>query len=280
MIRQTAIPDAQQIHGTIEASEVTTGDIVFCARPSPLQDLFTRAGEPWRHVGMAIVVDGVPSIIEVSGPKFDVRPIAAVLDSATAAAIARFGFEGRPYAAKAANWCFEHAHQEQTYAWDDVILAGFIAVTRRFSLPHDQPRLERVVDAAVSTLAAHQTNRVQTQQAAANSYSCSAFVVAAFQEVGYPIDFDLSLPRAEDVRPSLWEIARAGERPLRSAHGSRISATQSAGLARSLITGLMAAQQCATKPNSNIDRSRWHRWASPGDIWRSSSEMERLELLV
>lgn len=278
METETPRPDAQRIDGTISIGEVRTGDVVFCASPSLLQDLFTRAGEPWRHVGMAMVLNGVPSIVEVAGPNFRVRPLADALSTVTEAAVGRIDSVDRHHAERAAEWCGTHLGIEQVYAWDDVILAGFIAVTRRFSIAEDQERLERMVSAAVSDLADHQRGRIARANCDQQSYSCSAFVVAAFLNAGYSIDFDLGRTRAEGMRPSYWELIRAGERPLRSACGSRITMGQGADTVRSLVKGMLAAPEGLIAAGNELNRFEWYRWASPGDIWRSPTISERLSL--
>ncbi len=278
MFTSTPIPDPQRIDGTIAVDEVRTGDIIFCANPSPLQELFTRAGEPWRHVGMVVEVDGEPSIVEVAGPKFRTRPLTAALDKVTEAAVARIGDDDWPYAEKAAHWCSDQSGLEQVYAWDDVILAGFIAVTRRFSLAEDEERLDRMVSAAVFDLAAHQENGIEAGVGGPQSYTCSAFVVAAFDNAGYSIEFDLGVPRAVGVRPSLWEVVRGGERPLRSACGCRMTPKQIGDTVRSLVRGVLAAPEKLRIDGGDLNRSEWYRWASPGDIWRSPTILERLQL--
>ncbi len=267
------IPDAQTFDGEIHIDEIRTGDIVFTARPSLLQDLFTRAGEPWRHVGMVVVRSGEPQIVEVAGPRFRMRPLAAALANLTAAAVARVPTTDTMAAERAAQWCCRYANSEQVYAWDDVILGGFIAVTRRFSLPEDKARLERMVSAAVASL---DSERGPSCSADPPSLSCSAFVVVAFAEAGYPIDFDLTMPRGTERRPSLWELVRAGERPLRSAAGSRMTLMQGYNTVSALMHGLLAVDERRMREISPT--SEYRRWASPGDIWRSPSIETRLKV--
>lgn len=269
------LADAQAIDGTVGLDEIREGDVVFCARPSFLQDLCTRAGEPWRHVGMATVHSGHASIVEVSGPRFGLRPLDEVYERSTTMAVARVEPEREPSAEKATGWCLCHIDKEQTYAWDDTILAGFIAVTRRFCLPEDRPWLEAVVARA---LVAADVRFPETEvddglgRRIAESYSCSAFVLAAFSHSACPLEFDLAQPRARGRRLSLWELVRGGDRPLRTANGDWISAAQ----ASSVIKAFAAAIRAATgEPPISVDTSRWYRWATPGDIWRSPSFAER-----
>jgi hypothetical protein len=46
------------------------GDIIFVSRPCACQSLLELAGDPWRHVGITVEVDGVMSIAEVAGSRF------------------------------------------------------------------------------------------------------------------------------------------------------------------------------------------------------------------
>ena len=140
------LPDAQRVDGTIRADEVTTGDLVFCARSSFLQELCTRAGEPWRHVGLAYERDGVTMVVEVSGPRFGERELTTIVDSYRWAAIGRVAAPpAKPRRSRRPTGVPTMSATDQVYAWDDLVLAGFIAVTRRWSLPHERAKLERAV---------------------------------------------------------------------------------------------------------------------------------------
>jgi len=187
MTVQISTQNTPRIDGTIGIDQVRTGDIIFCAGPGPLQDLANRADEPWRHVGMAVASDQGTSIVEVAGPRFRLRPLSNGLGNVTDAAIGRVAAVNQRHANAAASWCKSHVNREQIYAWDDVILTGFIAATRRFSLAEDEQRLNRMVTAAVSELARRQRSRATHGIDSQQSYSCSAFVVASFLTVGYPI---------------------------------------------------------------------------------------------
>lgn len=280
MTVKTPSREHARIDGSIDVDQVRPGDIIFCAGPGPLQDLANRAGEPWRHVGMAIESQDGPSIVEVAGPRFRARPIAEGLGNVTEVAVGRVPATAQRFAEEAAAWCATHIDEEQIYAWDDVILTGFIAVTRRFSVADGAERLDRMVSAAVSDLARSQRQRARRGIDAARSYSCSAFVVAAFLNVGHPIEFDLGRPHSPDQRPSLWELVHAERRPLRSACGSRISTTQGLDVTRALVRGLLAAPTHGIAPSSPLADGQRYRWASPGDIWRSSTVSSRFILQV
>ena len=271
------LPDAQRVDGTIRADEVTTGDLVFCARSSFLQELCTRAGEPWRHVGLAYERDGVTMVVEVSGPRFGERKLTTILDSYRWAAIGRVGARQRAASVEAANWCAHHVGDEQVYAWDDLVLAGFIAVTRRWSLPHERAKLERAVATAIEVLATAQQRR-EPPFGVHPGYSCSAFLLAAFAEVGHPLHYDLGLPRGFGQRPSIWELIRSGPRPLRSVEGTHMSGRQAASVLRALVAGMFALSD-GQPPSDSLKGGGSYRWATPGDLWRSPSITERRYLI-
>ncbi len=263
--RRVTSREPPHIDGERPLDEVTEGDLVFCARPSNLQRLCDRAGEPWRHVGVATMSDGRLSIAEVSGARFGMRPLDEVIEANTVA-IGRVPDDARPMAVEAARHCRSRCGEAQVYAWDDVILAGFIATTRRFCLAADSGALERAVDVATEAL------RARPVPAGGLGHTCSSFVVAAFADAGYPLDFDLHLPRAVDVRPSLLELVRGGPRPLRAGGGSRITGEQARFLVKSVVLGAFAGI-AATLPTGSLDDAG--RWATPGDLWRSNSLDER-----
>ena len=253
--------DAPIIDSQIQPDQVEAGDLVFCARSSFLQELCTRAGEPWRHVGIVAPVDGQLRVVEVTGPKFGYRTIDQVVSDNETVAVGRFDETKVADAINAAVWCTAHLEQEQVFAWDDTILAGFISTTRRFCLPQDQQALERIVTAATANLALRAT------PVGAHSYTCSAFILKAFLDNGSALEFDLSAPRGDDNRPSFWELVRGGQRPLRNAGGSIMQPRQMYYLVRALVSGVIAAGGPALMPAS-LDDQKW-RWATPGDLWRS-----------
>jgi hypothetical protein len=217
-------------------------------------------------------------VLEVGGPRFTAMPLIERVHNSTAVAVGRVQSAYRPFAKAAAAWSLEHVGREQFYAWDDVVLAGFIAATRRFALPTDRDRLLAAVEAGVGELSERQRVR---PEGLASGYSCASFVLAAFRAVDAPLQFDLGQPRAAGERPSLWELARGGERPLRSPlRAARLHAHQAGDAVRALVHGFLAGsthQPALT--SSSTGRDAWFRWATPGDIWRSATVVERHELV-
>lgn len=255
-------PDAPLVDGTLTLDQVVEGDLVFCARPGLLQDLCTRAGEPWRHVGLAVADrDGGLSISEVAGPHFGLRPLASIVDRYEAMAVGRVAPAHQIQAAQAARWTATFVDRPQVYAWDDLILAGLVSVSRCYALPADEPVLERALRAAASAL-----DRVPHGRDDRN-YTCSSFIAAALTDAELPLKVDLVGSRCGARRPSLLDLARRQRRPLRAGAGSRITSDQLIGLTRAVALGVLAAGTGLTG-SAPIEEDAL-RWITPGDLWRS-----------
>ena len=258
-----------EVDGTIDPGEVDEGDLVFTSRPGLLQDLCNRAGEPWRHVGVATLHDGDLSITEVSRNKFDIRPMSRVIESNHEVAIARVEPDARGRAVEAARWCRQHGRNEQLYAWHDVMLAGLIATARHYTVQAERDALQRAIDAAASVVG---TRRPQDEST--TSYTCAAFIAEAFERSGYPIDIELRVPRAAGgSRPALVELIKGRTRPQLRAG---LPTTKEYGI---VLYALLAGMIAATSGNdrSSLDLNQY-RWAMPGDLWRSPSIVERFIL--
>lgn len=254
-----------EIDGAVSLDDVVEGDLVFTSRPGLLQDLCDRAGEPWRHVGLATVHDGVPSITEVSRHRFDIRPLDRVLDVNDEVAIGRIDPDERHLAAKAAQWCLSHGREEQLYAWHDVMLAGMIAVARHYSLPSERERLQRAIEAAADVVG---TRRPRNGRL---SYTCAAFVAEGFDMAGCRLELDVRVPRGEHDRPALTELIRGRTRPqLRTR--ARPSTREYGIVLYALLAGMLAASAESAADIGELDQ---FRWAMPGDLWRSPTVIER-----
>lgn len=256
------------VAGRVTADEVRPGDLLFTARPSFLQQLCARAGEQWRHVGIVAVDEDGAVVTEVAGPRFSVRPLQAVLDTNELVAIARFGAPDQARAAAAAQRAKAMAGHDQVYAWDDVVLAGFIAATRRYVLATERAVLERAVSAAADAV-----HRDGPRDPWARSFTCSSFVLTALTEAGCPLHYDLYQPRSELVRPSLLELVRGRTHALRAGGGSRMSGRQLGSVVKALVTGVVAATGGDGPTPLLVDDTA--RWVTPGDLWRSSSLIHR-----
>lgn len=255
-------PDAPPVDGTITVDQVVEGDLVFCARPGLLQDLCSRAGEPWRHVGLAVADrDGRLSISEVAGPRFGLRPLEAIVERYEAMAVGRVAPAHQLQATQAAHWTARFVDRPQVYAWDDLILAGLVSVSRCYVLPTEEPVLERALRAATSALA-----RIPHGPEDRN-YTCSSFIAAALIEAELPLKVDLVGSRCGARRPSLLDLARRRRRPLRAGAGSHITGDQLIGLTRAVALGVLAAGTGLTGA-APIEEDAL-RWITPGDLWRA-----------
>ncbi|MGF1598145.1 MAG: hypothetical protein ACFCVK_14640 [Acidimicrobiales bacterium] len=267
-------PDAPEINGWLGKEEIDEGDMMFCARPSPLQELCTRAGEPWRHVGLVGRDSNGLVIAEVAGARFGSRPIDDVLAANEAVAIGRVATGDRPAARRAASWCLAKAGEQQHYAWDDVVLSGFIAATRLYALPKERDVLERAIAEAI-LIAAQRTG-----PPGIDSMTCSSFIANAMRNVGLPVQVDLFEPRSAESRPTLLDLVRSRPRPVRAGGGSHITETQLRFLVRSLVRGVIAG--CFDVRNAGAIERRERidhiRWITPGDLWRSKTLVERFNV--
>lgn len=254
-------PDAPGVDGTITVDQVVAGDLVFCARPGLLQDLCSRAGEPWRHVGLAVAGDdGALSISEVAGARFGLRPLAEIVGRYEAMAVGRVARSLQGEAAVAAKWTAAFGGRAHVYAWDDLILAGLVSVSRCYVLPAEEPVLERALRAAASAMARMPHGPDD------RSYTCSSFIAAALAEAGVELDLDLTGSRCGPQRPSLLDLARRRRRPLRAGAGSRITSDQLLGLTRAVALAVLAAATGLTGTAAIDDTLRW---ITPGDLWRA-----------
>jgi hypothetical protein len=254
-------PDAPSVDGTIRLDDVREGDLVFCARPGFLQDLCTRAGEPWRHVGLTVAdPTGDLHIAEVSGARFGLRSLAAIMARYEAMAVGRVAGPHQAAAARAARWSATQAGRPQVYAWDDLILAGILAVTRCRLLPEQEPALERVLRAAATAL-----TRLPAEPGD-SSYTCSSFIAAALTDAGVPCRLPLAVSRCGPGRPTLTDLVRRRQRPLRAGAGDHIHRDQLVALTRALLLAAVAATTGLTGP-AEIDEVT--RWVTPGDLWRA-----------
>ncbi len=260
-----------EVDGTIDPGDLVEGDLVFTSRPGLLQDLCNRAGEPWRHVGLATDDGGALSITEVSRAKFDIRPMDNVVAGNDEVAIARVAPAARERAAAAARWCGRHGRQEQVYAWHDVMLAGLIATARHYTVQEERDKLKRAIEAAASALDSRRPT-----EGSVTSYTCAAFIAEAFARNGHPLAIELRVPRALDERPAITELIRGRTRP--QLRAGRPTTREYGVVLYALLAGLAAASSSASSSRGGDGEAALldqYRWAMPGDLWRSPSIVER-----
>jgi len=239
--------------------DVREGDILFCSRPGFLQRLCSSAGELWRHVGLALRIEtenGIEmGIVEVDGDRFVTRPLSAVQAGYHWLAVGRVAEEIR--VEHAVDWARYLIGAGQAYAWDDAVVAGFVALTR-FHLGDADPALAaRMLRRASAAASPRWTDRRIT-------HTCSSFIYFAFNSGDAQdrllIDLEISQRAALDV------MAPDAVPALRAGRGSRIDRQQLLEAAR-VVVGAVGG---GVEPDL-MSREAQGRWAMPGDIWRSPS---------
>ncbi len=253
-----ALPESVARLPMIHVSEVREGDIVFCSRPGFLQSLCSSAGELWRHVGIALYVDSADGrtmgIVEVDGDRFVTRTMAQVQGGYTYLAVARLSDEVDR--AGAIEWARYFIGSRNAYAWDDAVLAGFVALTRWHAGDGNPELAARVVRRASLAATERWTNRRV-------SHTCSSFVYFAFNSGA---DHDRLVVDLEISQRVAAEVMSIGPVPvLRGGRGSRIDRQQLIEAARVVVGALGGFDPGPAAPDAI------GRWVMPGDLWRSPS---------
>lgn len=243
----------------VDAADVREGDLVFCSRPGLLQRLCRSAGELWRHVGIALVLadDEGMGIVEVDGDRFVTRPIDKVQQAYEWVAIARVADEDGSTIDSAVSWAQHFVGGRHAYAWDDAVVAGFLALTR-FHLGDSDPDLVATVVRRASAAAAPRWLERRV------THTCSSFVYFAFNAGRNDDRLIVDLEISQRVATEAMRTGRVPE--LRAGRGSRIDAQQLAEAARVVIGAIGGGQE----PGSSTPEAMG-RWVMPGDIWRSPS---------
>ncbi|MEL6983889.1 MAG: hypothetical protein AAFO29_15795, partial [Actinomycetota bacterium] len=191
---------------TMEIEEVQPGDLVFTARPGRLQTLVELAGDPWRHVGVATIVDGELGVSEVAGHAFQFRPLPSVATTRhTAVGVARFPRSPDNCSSGAADWVAGMLANQNLYAWDDLILAGVLLAIRR----RTPPARFREVMAVVRE--AERLARDVPPPADRQSFTCASFAFHAFAQAGETCRPDLTIEPVR-TRPARFRDEES-ERP-------------------------------------------------------------------
>lgn len=283
---------------TMDVHEVAAGDLLFTARPGRLQTLVELAGDPWRHVGVAVEVDGEIGICEVAGHTFQFRPLHRIAAPPhTAVGVARFGGEAADCASAAADWVASKLDDDNLYAWDDLILTGVLLVVRRRA-----PAM--FLDEVLAVV--HEAERLASEAPPPEdrrSFTCASFAFHAYAQAGAACAPDITIEpvrsrparhRVEqaDRPPSLAELVAEMDEgrldnlvePLanhsllelsgisapppgprvRISATSRMSANQFADTTRNLVRLFANVRTRDLPPRLVLDE----RWVSPGDLWR------------
>ena len=273
-------------HGkTQTASELEVGDLVFGTRPGWFADFCRAAGVPWRHVGFVFEADPL-TVIELGPKSISTRTITEFVCGYDLSGYAQLKLSSdcKSLAVAAAK---ELENTEAVYAWDDVIMAGFISLSRK---RHSRELLDNIEDLLQKVA----ETGVDLKQAP-NSYTCSSFVYSVFESAGIncsvgvdftvpvgtrnapgvSIDSFLGLPITEQVELlesyALLELLDLSEaEDFRSVPiGDLPTVTQLHRAAR-----LLAA---LGRHGGRVDPETVHSrapWVTPGDLWNSSAVLE------
>ncbi len=243
----------------IHPSEVQEGDIVFCSRPGFLQRLCSSVGDLWRHVGMALLLDGpdgpIMGIVEVDGDRFVTRPLPQVQTGYDWLAIGRVrdGID----TSHAVSWARYLIGARQAYAWDDAVLAGFVALTRANVAESDPDLAGRMLRRASLAASPRWSDRRIT-------HTCSSFVYFAYNSGDAQQRLEVDLTVTQEVAR---QVVNSQPVPaLRAGRGSKIDSQQLREAAR-VILGAVGG---GLAPDAMTPESQG-RWVMPGDLWRSPS---------
>lgn len=130
--------------------ELKSGDLIFCSNASGadwIEVVHSISGNPWRHVGALVELDDGLHVIESSFGKFCTRPLDEFF-----AAYDRFGAVRLALAPSTIDRATSRMHglvgDENVYAWDDLMLAGFACIPRRGIYAKHRPRVRAALEQA------------------------------------------------------------------------------------------------------------------------------------
>lgn len=288
--------------------EVTEGDLIFAAKPSPMLALLNAVGEPWRHVAVVIEKENTLVVGEVTGAnRFGFRPLDKVIGDYEIVGTARPQLPSSCIRA-ATDWVGGWVGSAQLYPWDDVVILGLSLLARRVMAFEQIEEL----DTALRSVAR------SAPQESGPSMTCSAFVHEAFQVAGtgcaLELDFESLGPLAapSSVIPDLFSLdgdelsaalATVTVADLVAAYdgqaddstylhpaspdplvegipdagyvGHSKSHMSLAQLARTARVVYQVLREYSSSYALAQETDRDSRWVGPGDLWRSNALGER-----
>lgn len=277
-------------------ADLRAGDLVFGQRrDGPLARLCALAREPWRHVGSLVEHDGVLRIVEVLGDAFRLNDLDRFFDPDRYErwGAARLGLDDDCVVAANA-WMRarlgDYERVPQVYAWDDLVLAGFISAAHRglFALDPTQVRAALATAAGIAKPA--------LEYRGAPSLTCSAFIQIAYEEAGGSCALEHRRWRGEPVSwpdrsPQIDELFEMTEEELADyddlsivdlyLESERVDRGTSTTRARpghvaemvKVLAAAAAGYAFGSPPPDRLDVDS--RWVTPGDLWDSPSVYER-----
>lgn len=208
---------------------------------------------------MALLLDGsdgpVMGIVEVDGDRFVTRPLSAVQAGYDWLAIGRVRDDIDTSHAVA--WARYLIGARQAYAWDDAVLAGFVALTRANVAESDPELAGRMLRRASLAASPRWSERRIT-------HTCSSFVYFAYNSGDARQRLEVDLTVTQEVAR---QVVNSQPVPaLRAGRGSKIDSQQLREAAR-VILGAVGG---GLAPEAMTPESQG-RWVMPGDLWRSPS---------
>lgn len=295
-MKQWPPSQASLVAASWTVNDLQEGDLIFCARKEGVLAVLSQvAGEPWRHVG-SLLADGTGGfvVVEVAGDRFQHRPLGAFLSAYDTFGAARLDLA--PDCLEAANeWMYRQMIERHIYAWDDLVLAGTMALTQRGIFRGQRDRVRRALAAAA------QSCKPQLERRGAASLTCSAFVQLAYDSIdggcsivherwrsahAWPpqletLDAFFDDP-SDDVEAmfeeaSILDLFALTQATHRSGQGSKMAPDHVGELVRVLLYALGGYVSSGPLPDTIGGDGRW---VTPGDLWSSPSVRARAYLTV
>ena len=296
---QAVWPPSQQIVETDwSLADLQPGDLVFSSKADGadwIQWIFEVSNHQWRHVGAVFDRNGELCIVEINGNAFHSRSIDEFIESYDRFGAARLDLSPRCIA-RATDWMVDKVGDDHVYAWDDLLLAGILALTKPGVHRKNGPRVRAALDAALKAAKEGQT------YGATDSYTCSGFIQMAYDLVGDECSIvherwrsgESWPPRLESLDDLLREdLDPAEQRRLDDLYGDaslielyelgdvvdRGPGMMEDGQLGETIRVLLHAIAGFAKPAPDrLDSDG--RWVTPADLWDSRSVSARGPLLT
>lgn len=299
---QVAWPPRQEpVETAWSVEDLQPGDLVFATKApgaDSIQWVFEFSKHPWRHVASVIERDGELHVVEIDRNEFIHRPLAAFFAAFDRFGAARLGLDPRCIAS-ASDWMESKVGVDHVYAWDDLMLAGVLALTAHGPRKGRGRRVRAALNAAVNAAKEGMTS------GATESYTCSGFIQVAYEEVGgncsiiherwrraesWPPRLDsLDDLLRDDLEPAeqqrlddlysdaslleLYELTHSVDRGLGDLPISDDQTSEWIRVLRHALAGFFAGP---TPDRLETDG----RWVTPTDLWSSPSVTARGPLTV
>lgn len=161
-------------------ADLRVGDLIFSARPDDtdlLSFAYRVADEQWRHVGALVDHDGAYGVIEAGPGGFGIRSLEAFFGAYDSFGAARLALP-TPCIDQATRLMTSKCGDDHLYAWDDLLVAGVLALTRRGIFVDQRDRVRAALQRAAEVANKHVVREGH------DSFTCSGFVQWAYDHSG------------------------------------------------------------------------------------------------